>query len=458
MKARLSDIIRVSGGRATELLDPRAEVTGVTVDSRRAGPGIIFAALKGKIVDGHDFIAEAIRKGAPAALCSEGDEASPDRRIVVDDVEAALARIASFNRDVVDPIVVGITGSIGKTSTKDYASSVAARKFRTVATERSYNNEVGVPLTLLSADPGTEVLVVELAARGRGQIAELCEYVRPQVGVVTNVGVTHIEVFGSQESIARTKSELIASLPEGGVAVLNADDELAMAMKGRSAAEVLTFGLGLGSQVHGQDVRLDSDGMPSFEISHAGVRQIVQLQSPGRQQVPNALAAAAVGIALGLSLEDCAAGLESAKGSPFRMEVSTQGGITFLNDAWNAGPDSVAAAIETCSAMRRSGGRLIAILGFMAELGHLSEDAHLKAGRIAAAAVDKLIVVGHRSLGIAKGAMDAGLADVVSVEDAAAAVLELTDLKSGDLVLVKASRSERLEGLVDRIKTEVVGT
>jgi len=457
MKARLSDIIRVSGGRTSGLLDPRAEVTGLTVDSRRAGPGVMFAALKGKVSDGHDFIGEAIRKGAPAALCSAGDDESPDGRIVVDDVEAALARIASYNRDVVDPIVVGITGSIGKTSTKDYTSSVAERKFRTVATERSYNNEVGVPLTLLSADPGTEVLVVELAARGKGQIAELCEYVRPQVGVVTNVGITHIEVFGSQDSIARTKGELISSLPEGGVAVLNADDELAMAMKERSAAEILTFGFGHESQVRGQDVSLDSDARPSFEISHAGGRQGVQLQSPGRQQVPNALAAAAVGIALGLSLADCAAGLESAKGSPFRMEVTTQGGITFLNDAWNAGPDSVAAAIETCSAMRRPGGRLIAVLGFMAELGHLSVQEHLKAGRIAAAAADKLIVVGPRSLGIAKGAMDAGMADVVSVEDATAAVLELTDLKPGDLVLVKASRSERLEGLVDRIKTEVVG-
>ena len=457
MKARLSDIIRVSEGRTSGLLDPRAEVTGLTVDSRRAGPGVMFAALKGKVSDGHDFIGEAIRKGAPAALCSAGDDESPDGRIVVDDVEAALARIASYNRDVVDPIVVGITGSIGKTSTKDYTSSVAERKFRTVATERSYNNEVGVPLTLLSADPGTEVLVVELAARGKGQIAELCEYVRPQVGVVTNVGITHIEVFGSQDSIARTKGELISSLPEGGVAVLNADDELAMAMKERSAAEILTFGFGHESQVRGQDVSLDSDARPSFEISHAGGRQGVQLQSPGRQQVPNALAAAAVGIALGLSLADCAAGLESAKGSPFRMEVTTQGGITFLNDAWNAGPDSVAAAIETCSAMRRPGGRLIAVLGFMAELGHLSVQEHLKAGRIAAAAADKLIVVGPRSLGIAKGAMDAGMADVVSVEDATAAVLELTDLKPGDLVLVKASRSERLEGLVDRIKTEVVG-
>lgn len=457
MKARLSDIIRISGGRVTGLLDPKAEVTGVTVDSRRAGPGIIFVALKGKVVDGHDFIDEAIRKGAPAALCSEGDDESPDRRIVVADVEASLARIASFNRDVVDPIVVGITGSIGKTSTKDYTSSVSARKFRTIATERSYNNEVGVPLTLLSADPGTEVLVVELAARGRGQIAELCDYVRPQVGVVTNVGITHIEVFGSQETIAMTKAELISSLPEGGVAVLNADDELAMAMQERSAAEILPFGFGPGSQVRGQEVRLDADGRPSFEISHAGVRQRVKLRSSGRQQVPNALAAAAVGIALGLSLEDCTAGLESAKGSPWRMEVTTYGGIIFVNDAWNAGPDSVSAAIETCSAMRRPGGRLIAVLGFMAELGHLSEEAHLNAGRMAAAAVDKLIVVGARSLGIAKGAMDAGMADVISVEGAAAAIRELTDLKPDDLVLVKASRSERLEGLVDRIKTEVVG-
>lgn len=460
MRMKLADVIRVVAGEVEEGYEPASEVNRVVVDSRAAGPGSIFAALPGSVRDGHEFVEDALGRGAEAALCNphkwrRGAQGSPGV-IFVQDVEEALVSLAAYNRDVVDPIVIAITGSIGKTGTKDFTAAVTTRKYLTVASEMSFNNEIGVPLTLLRADPGTEVLIAELGARGPGQIAELCDYVRPQVGVVTNVGVTHIEKFGSQDAIAETKGELIAALPEGGTAILNADDELVMAMKSHSPAEAITFGYGPEAEVRAADVKVDSMGHASFRLLHRRERLHVELPFIGRHHVSNAIAAAAAGLALGLTLEECREGLQAAKSSRWRMEVTTHRGIVFVNDAWNANPLSVASALETSHGLVPPGGRLIAVLGYMAELGELSEAEHKKAGELAAALASKLIVVGEKAAGIAEGARSSGMSDVDVVDDAGGALEELRDLRQGDVVLVKASRVERLETFVDRIKAEVM--
>ena len=435
--------------------------SGVSVDSRRLRPGEIFVALRGEYVDGHDYVPEAFRSGASAAIVSRRVEPSGGAwgpLVVVEDPLAALRSLATWVRDIADPLVVGITGSTGKTSTKDLLASVASVKFRTVAAERSHNNELGVPLTLLKTASDTQVLICELGARGPGQIRELCSYVRPQVGVVTNVGVTHYEQFGSRDAIVSAKSELPASLPEGGAAVLNADDPRVAGMARITPADVVTFGTGPGAWLRAEAIELDRRGRPSFRLVRGYERVAVELPLPGRHQVSNALAAAAAGLVLGLSLEEARGGLEAARSSPWRMEVTERGGVVVVNDAYNANPTSMAAALETCAAMVPEGGRLLAVLGYMAELGDLEVPEHEAVGELAARRVRRLVVVGERASPIAAAAGRAGLADVRLVpggSDREAVLQALGELSPGDVVLVKASRVAGLERLAERLACSV---
>ncbi len=431
--ARISGATLVGGAAATP-------VTRISVDSRRAEPGDLFVALRGEFTDGHAFVEAALRAGAAAAMVTrpvEGRGAALGPVLVVEDPLAALRALGAWVRDVADPIVAGITGSTGKTSTKDLLASVAGVKFRTVAAERSQNNELGA-----------------------GQIRDLCAYVRPQIGIVTNVGVTHYEQFGSVDAIVAAKSELVAALPEGGVAVLNADDPAVAGMAGATAAEVLTYGLAGGVAPAGrvwlraEAVEVDAFGRPSFRLVRGHEHRNVALGISGRHQVANALAAAAAGLALGMSLDEVSLGLERAKSSPWRMEVTERGGVVTVNDAYNANPTSVAAALGTCAEMVPPGGRLLAVLGYMAELGDLERLEHERAGALAAQSAHRLVVVGERAAPMANGARLAGLGDVVLVPQAAGidGVLEaLGDLRAGDVVLVKASRVAALERLAPRL-------
>ncbi|MGH2706579.1 MAG: UDP-N-acetylmuramoyl-tripeptide--D-alanyl-D-alanine ligase [Actinomycetota bacterium] len=426
----------------------REPVTSVVVDSRRAAPGSLFVALRGETLDGHDFVTHALRAGAAAAVTQRPVPDAPGPVLVVSDPVAALARLAGWARDALDPIVVGVTGSTGKTSVKDFLASVARRGYATAASERSYNNEIGVPLTLLSAPPGTEVVVCEMGSRGAGHLRQICEYARPVVGVVTNIGVTHYEQFGSRDAIADAKAELIESLPDGGTAVLNADDPLVAAMARRTEANVVTYGTGPVAWLRAERVRLNRLGCARFALVRGFEAAEVELTVAGRHHVHNALAAAAAGLALGIPLFECRAGLQEARASPWRMEVHEAGDVIVVNDAYNASPTSMAAALETCGAIVPPHGRLVAVLGYMAELGDIEEAEHLRIGRLAAARAKQLIVVGGAAAGIAEGARGAGLEDV-RVAEGRDEALGLLAVRAGDVVLIKASRVAGLERLGD---------
>jgi UDP-N-acetylmuramoyl-tripeptide--D-alanyl-D-alanine ligase len=430
--------------------DPETMVTAAaSADSRQVVPGGLFAAIAGERVDGHDFAAAAVDAGAVVCLTSRpvGQPA-----IVVDDPTAALGRLAGSVVDrLADCTVVGLTGSQGKTTTKDLLASVLAHRGPTVAPVGSYNTEVGVPLTVLRADRDTRQLVIEMGARGKGHIAYLCELTRPRIGLVLNVGLAHVGAFGSREGIARAKGELVESLPEDGLAVLNADDPLVAAMAGRTRARVLTYGAAADADVRIGDVRLDPTGRPRFELAYEAKSATVELRLLGRHQAGNAAATAAVAVGLGMDLAEVAAALSEAEpASRWRMEPHQRpDGVLVLNDAYNANPDSMRAALDTLESITRSrpGGRAVAVLGPMRELGPASEEAHRVVGeRVARHGVEVLVVVGEDADGIRQGALAAGLADAVLVDDPAAAVPALRDrLRPGDVVLVKASRADGLE-------------
>jgi len=440
-------------------------VTGeVVIDSRRAGPGGLFAALAGERSDGHDFAPAAIAAGAVAVLASRP---VPVPSVLVADVPAALAALARF---VVDSLpaarIAGITGSSGKTSTKDLAAQLVERLGPTIAPAGSYNNELGHPLTVLRADPATRYLVLELSARGIGHIAHLCGIAPPRYGVVLNVGRAHAGEFGGLDQVARAKGELVEALPADGVAILNADDPRVLAMAARTSARVITFSCAedprppirppirapIRPSIRAADVRLDDLGRPGFTLLTPEGPAAVSLRLHGAHNVSNALAAAALARELGLGLAAIADGLSAAVArSRWRMEVHRRAdGVTVINDAYNANPESVRAAIEALRHLARDG-RGFAVLGHMAELGDTSQASHEDVGELAArAGLAGLIAVGPEAAPILSGArrVRSWRGEALGVPDGRAALAVLGDrLKPGDVVLVKASRAARLEGV-----------
>ena len=434
--------------------DAAARVTGrVTVDSRTVGGGDLFVALPGERVDGHDFLGAAGAAGAAAALAARPDDALPC--VVVDDPLAALGRLATavHARLTAGGLrTVGITGSSGKTSTKDLLGQVLGTAGPTVSPPGSYNNDIGLPLTVLDADGTTRSLVLEMGARGPGHIARLCAVARPQVGAVLNVGSAHLGEFGSADGVAQAKGELVEALPAEGTAVLNADDPRVLAMAGRTRARVLTTGRGADAEVRATDVVLDGAARARFTLVAGGERHPVALRVVGEHQVANALSAAGAALALGMAPADVAAGLSAAEPrSRWRMEVARRpDGVTVVNDAYNANPESMRAALAALVGL--PGERRIAVLGGMAELGPGAPAEHDRLGRDAAAAgLDVIVAVGPDAVGIADGAVAAGRRageESVHVPDRTAA-RELLEglLRPGDVVLVKASRSHGLERL-----------
>ena len=461
----LARVAEITGGQLHG--EPGAVVTGeVVIDSRRAGPGGLFAAVPGERADGHDFAPAAVAAGAVAALATRP---VPVPSVLVADVPAALAALA---RSVVDALpavtIAGITGSSGKTTTKDLAAQLIERLGPTIAPAGSFNNEFGHPLTVLRADFSTRYLVLELSARGPGHIAYLCGIAPPRYGAVLNVGHAHAGEFGGLDQVARAKGELVEALPADGVAILNADDPRVLAMAARTAARVVTFGVApdeprsphtLQPTIQAADVRLDDVGRPTFILLTPEGRATVTLRLHGAHIVPDALAAAALARELGLGPADIAAGLSAATArSRWRMEVHRRGdGVTIINDAYNANPESVRAAVAALCHLAGDG-RAFAVLGHMAELGVISRASHEDVGEFAArAGLAGLIAVGEEAAPILAGArrVRSWTGEALAVPDAAAALEAVANqLKPGDVVLVKASRAAHLEGMALTLREE----
>jgi len=455
----LAEVAAAAGGRLVAA-DPGVRVTGpVEFDSRHVAPGGLFVAFVGERADGHDYAAGAVAGGAVAVLGTRDDLGVPT--VVVPDPLAALARLA---RAVVDRLpeltVVGVTGSSGKTTTKDYLAQLLSRIGPTVAPAGSFNNELGHPYTVLKADEGTRFLVVELGARGAGHVRHLCEVAPPRVGVVLNVGVAHIGEFGSVDAIAAAKGELVEALPAEGVAVLNADDHRVRAMAARTAARVVLAGTAADADVRAEDVTLDGRGRAAYTLVTPHGRADVALGVTGAHQVGNTLTAAAVALELGLPPADLPAALGALRAaSGRRMDVFDRAdGVTVIDDSYNANPASTAAALRALSALG-DGRRTVAVLGYMAELGPAERDGHAEVGRLAAElGVDRLVVVGEPAAPILDGARAVGQwgGESVLVTDQAAAVKALAEgLRPGDVVLVKGSRY-RTWDVADYLRAEAV--
>ncbi|MFJ2258401.1 UDP-N-acetylmuramoyl-tripeptide--D-alanyl-D-alanine ligase [Streptomyces sp. NPDC087844] len=445
----LAEIASVVGGQTHDIPDTSVQVTGQVVrDSREVEPGSLFVAFVGERVDGHDFAADVVEAGAVAVLASRPVGVPA---IVVDDVLLALGALARHVVARLGATLVALTGSAGKTSTKDLIAQVLRTKAPTVFTPGSLNNEIGLPLTALGATEETRFLVLEMGARGIGHIRYLADLTPPRIGLVLNVGTAHIGEFGGREQIAQAKGELVEGLPEDGTAVLNADDPLVRAMASRTKARVLLFGESGEADVRAENVRLTGNGQPSFRLHTPTGCSEVTMRLYGEHHVSNALAAAAVAHELGMSADEIATALSEAGSlSRWRMEVTERpDGVTVVNDAYNANPESMRAALRALAAMGK-GRRTWAVLGQMAELGDEALAEHDAVGRLAVRLnVSKLVAVGGREASwLQLGAYNEGSwgEESVHVSDAQSAVdLLRSQLRPGDVVLVKASRSVGLE-------------
>ncbi|WP_123355113.1 UDP-N-acetylmuramoyl-tripeptide--D-alanyl-D-alanine ligase [Frigoribacterium sp. PhB160] len=457
----VAEVVEITGG---VLHDEEARgdlvVSGsVETDSRLVTAGSVFFALRGEVTDGHLFVDAAVSAGAALVVAERPVEATVPV-MVVDDGVVALSRLAAA---VVERVrrhgrlrVVGITGSNGKTSTKNMLRAVLGDVAPTVAPEGSFNNHVGAPISMLRIDDATEFLVVEMGASGPGEIARLVEIARPDTGVVLKVGLAHAGGFGGIEGTRAAKAEMVTDLPETGTAVLNADDDRVAGMASVTAARVVTFGLADSATYRAADVDVTATGT-SFTLTHGDLTRRVDLRILGEHHVMNALAALTVAGEWGLDLDRAAAVLETvARAERWRMEVLDGGdGVTVVNDAYNASPDSVAAALKTLVQIVPEGGRSIAVLGEMAELGEFAREEHDRIGRLVVRLnVGQLVVVGtearliHVAAGL-EGSWDGESVFVTDIDEAYD--LLRGSLRAGDVVLVKSSKSAGLRFLGDRL-------
>jgi UDP-N-acetylmuramoyl-tripeptide--D-alanyl-D-alanine ligase len=461
------DLRRLTGGRL--LRTSTRAIRGAAVDSRLVGAGQLFAALPGERTDGHGFLAEAAVAGAaalmvtrpvpPAVLDALGDVTV----LAVPDAVAALGALARGWRARFDPLVVGVTGSIAKTSTKEAIAAVLGSSFRTLRSEGNQNNEIGLPLTLLRLGRDHRAAVLEMGMYAGGEIAELARLAKPRIGVVTAVHGVHLSRMGSLAAIEQAKGELVEALPSNGVAVLNQDDRRVRRMADRTAARVLTYGLADEADVGAEDIAsLGLDGMRftlRMPARRGGrpVRLPARIPGLGKLSVHNALAGAAVGMAAGLEPPVIVGALASGWSSAHRGQVIRAGRVTIIDDSYNASPPSVTAALDLLAGLP---GRRIAVLGEMLELGKGAASGHREVGTAAAATCDLLIVVGSGAAGIAAGAKAAGLdpSRIIEARDRDVALDLLRGrLRDGDVVLVKASRGVELDLLVEALRSELAG-
>lgn len=429
----------------------------VVTDTRKISKGDLFVALKGERFNGEDFAGAAVEKGAAGVLvtssCPEENlRGIGETLLKVGDTQRAYQEIAHLWRKKFDLPVVAITGSNGKTTTKELVAAVLSAKGKVLKTQANFNNEIGLPLTLLGLGKEHKSAVVEIGMRGLHQIESLAPVAEPSVGIVTNVGETHMELLGSMDNIARAKAELVEAIPPGGTVILNGDNAYVAAMKDKAAdgVKVLTFGMEHPADIHGENIRTE-EGMTKFETVYEGERHEYHLPMMGRHNVYNALAAIAAGYALGLSSEEIHNGLLHSEAAKMRFEVQQKNGMKIVNDAYNASPMSMTAAINTLSEIAE--GRKIAVMGDMLELGAAASEAHHRVGtELAEKGFAAVVTCGDMGAKIAAGAEEGGIREVfrcASHEEAADVLKKI--LRPGDHVLFKGSRGMQMEKIIDMI-------
>lgn len=442
---------------------PELEISGIGTDTRDFKGKDLFIALKGENFDGHGFLKNVVSSGAKAAVVQKGNrnlknfkKENPDFNLVeVDDTLTALGDLAAYFRKTMDVVAVGITGTTGKTCTKDILVSILSRGRRVCYSKESRNNEIGVPLTVLQLAPRDEYLVCEMGARHQGDIRRLSEIVKPEHGIITNIGPGHLEIFGNQQAVAKTKCELAASLPESGSLCIKAGDEWTRFIAGRTKARIIKFGFTRSASYRATKIDFDNKGRARFTIEGPEMLLDVVLPVTGRHNIENAVAAVSCAHEMGVGLEDIALGLENVKLSRWRTQLQrAPRGYLIINDTYNANPQSMMAALRT---LRELGGarRKIAVLGDMAELGEYGPGYHYDIGReIARMDIDVLIAVGKRARKYREGALESGFpkGSVFTGMDSEEALEYLRAIaEPDDVVLVKASRVAALENIVSSV-------
>ncbi len=453
---RLDDIASATQGHLIGG-SPGMSIGSISTDTRTLRPGELFIAIVGEQFDGHAFVGTAFKRGAAAAVLEKGrvpDGSEGKPAILVENTTQALQNIARAGRARCDCTVVAVTGSNGKTTTKDFIATLASRRFKVIKSESSFNNHVGVPLTLLKIDRTTELAVVEIGMSTAGEIRSLAAIARPQVGLITNVNPAHLEFFGSVAAIADAKAELLEALPADGTAVLNADDEWVRRIGKRWTGRRITYGMNPEANVRLSAVRETAGDSEVVLRCFEGPELRAVVPAPGRHNALNAAAAVAACCAIGMRPEDAVEGLRDLRLPKMRFERHDCGGALLINDAYNANPESMRAALATFGAMPIEGRRLV-VCGEMRELGVHSLEAHREIGRLVAEqGFDRLITTGGDARHIIEAALEHGMpsdcaVDCAGVEEAAALLHQ--ELKPGDAVLIKGSRANRMERIVEEL-------
>lgn len=449
-KLNLNEIIKVTNAETNCIENIFFE--GVTTDSRKITEGVLFVALKGENFNGEDFAQDAMNKGAAAVLVSKSAPPIDGVFIKVDDTLTAYQQIAKSWRERFQIPIVAITGSNGKTTTKDLTAAVLSSLGKVCKTTANFNNEIGVPMTLLEIDETHKAAVVEIGMRGLHQIENLAQYVKPNIGIVINVNETHIEILGSIENIAKAKGEMVQAIQAGGTVILNADNFYTAEMKklANDGVKILTYGLDNAADLTAENISVTGNAT-QFILKYNGESYDFEIPVIGRHNVSNALAAIASGLSVGLTVEEIQRGISNLTATKMRFEVIQRENFTIINDAYNASPASMQAAIKTVAEIY--GGRKIAVLGDMLELGAISEKVHREVGKqLVENNFDTLIAYGELGKFIAAGAKDVGFKNIFTVEthDAAAKKI-LETVQNGDVVLFKASHGMHFEKILELI-------
>ena len=447
----LESLLRWTGGELRSG-DRQSSITTICTDTRALTAGDLFLALRGGNFDGHNFVEEAARRGALGAIVEKSDATnlpSDFALLVVEDSLKAYQAIATNYRRSLPTQIVCITGSNGKTSTKDFTAAVLREHFEVLKTEGNLNNHIGLPLTLLRLRECDQIGVVEIGMNHAGEIAPLAAIAQPDVGIITNIGVAHIENLGSREAIAEEKGRLVEALQPGRTAILNADDEFTPSLAARTKADVVLCGLDARAHIRADQLSSDFSGM-KFRLHAFGKSIAAQIPVPGQHMVQNALLAVAAGHVFGMSLEACAAALPNVQLTRGRLEMKVLRGVQIIDDSYNANPDSVKAGLLTAAQMSIAG-RRVAVLGRMAELGSEAERGHRSVGQaVSDLGFDCLVTVGDEAALAAEEAWNGGVEKVLKCGDCEEAVKNLRDyLRAGDLLFVKGSRSSKMERIIE---------